>query len=142
MDENRLNKKGPQIGLNIGASSILVVFILLCLVTFSVLSLVSANADLKLSKRVAEHTREYYDATSEAEEILAAKALETRNMDEMADYTVRVNDNQNIHVIARLPATGSGDSINIMSWMLENTTIWEANNDVDLIETNDMFLDY
>ena len=35
--------------MNIGSASILLVFVILCLVSFAVLSIVSANADSKLS---------------------------------------------------------------------------------------------
>ena len=55
----------------IGFSSILVIFVMLSLTTFTVLTLVSANADYKLSKRVAERTTEYYSADTRAEEKLA-----------------------------------------------------------------------
>ncbi len=57
-------------GLNIGSSSILVIFILLCLITFATLSLVSANADYKLSKRIAARTDSYYAANNKAQEML------------------------------------------------------------------------
>ena len=55
----------------IGFSSILVIFVMLSLTTFTVLTLVSANADYKLSKRVAERTTDYYSADTRAEEKLA-----------------------------------------------------------------------
>ena len=44
--------KKKQFGMNIGSASILLVFVILCLVSFAVLSIVSANADSKLSARV------------------------------------------------------------------------------------------
>ena len=48
--------------MNIGSASILLVFVILCLVSFAVLSIVSANADSRLSTRVLERTTAYYDA--------------------------------------------------------------------------------
>lgn len=54
-----------------GASSILVIFVLLCLVTFAALSLVSARADWNLSRKAADHTLEYHAASNAAEETLA-----------------------------------------------------------------------
>ena len=42
--------------MNIGSASILLVFVILCLVSFAVLSIVSANADSRLSTRVLEPT--------------------------------------------------------------------------------------
>ena len=50
-----MNKKRPM-AFNIGTSSILIVFVLLCLATFAALSLVSANADYRLSTALAERT--------------------------------------------------------------------------------------
>ena len=60
-----------------GASSILVIFVLLCLTTFSVLSLLSANADMRLSQKARAASDEYWSASNKAEHILmlADKAL-------------------------------------------------------------------
>lgn len=56
------SSKKKQFGMNIGSASILLVFVILCLVSFAVLSIVSANADSRLSTRVLERTTAYYDA--------------------------------------------------------------------------------
>ena len=65
------SSKKKQFGMNIGSASILLVFVILCLVSFAVLSIVSANADSKLSSRVLERTTAYYDACNQAEQSLA-----------------------------------------------------------------------
>lgn len=65
------NKNGPSFGLNIGSSSILMIFVILCLVSFAALSTVSANADHKLSSKVLSRTTAYYNACNEAEKALA-----------------------------------------------------------------------
>lgn len=49
-------------GVFIGVSSLLVIFIVLCLTTFAALSLMSANADLKMARRAAQTVSEYYAA--------------------------------------------------------------------------------
>ena len=46
------------------------VFIVLCLTTFAILSLSSAQSDYSFSKKFAEHKTEYYEASSRAEMIL------------------------------------------------------------------------
>ncbi|HCT91000.1 MAG TPA: hypothetical protein DF613_06440 [Lachnospiraceae bacterium] len=56
---------------NIGSSSLLVIFLILCLATFAILSLSSAQNDYSFSQRLAEHRSVYYEAASKAEEILA-----------------------------------------------------------------------
>ena len=70
MTEQEQKRRGGT-GLGVGASSILVIFVLLCLVTFAALSLVSARADWNLSRKAADHTLEYYTASNAAEETLA-----------------------------------------------------------------------
>lgn len=48
-----------------GLSTILLGFTMACIVTFSVLSFVTANSDYKLSKRVALNNTAYYDCSNE-----------------------------------------------------------------------------
>lgn len=55
-----------------GASSILMIFVVLALTTFGILSLLSARADLRLTKRAADHTAAYYAADQTVENTLAA----------------------------------------------------------------------
>jgi hypothetical protein len=57
--------------MNIGLPSIMLIFVVLCLVSFGVLSMVSANADWKLSQKVLARQRGYYEACNEAEETLS-----------------------------------------------------------------------
>lgn len=64
-------KKKLTGGINVGTSSILVTFVLLCLVTFAALSFLSANSDYRLSKQSAARTTAYYFANSMAEYLLA-----------------------------------------------------------------------
>lgn len=51
---------------NFGFSTILLSFVMICVVTFSALALVTANSDYKLSKKVATKTAEYYTAQETA----------------------------------------------------------------------------
>lgn len=53
---------------NIGSSSLLVIFLILCLVTFAILSLSSAKSDHSFSQRLAKHRQVYYEASAKAEE--------------------------------------------------------------------------
>ena len=55
----------------IGGSSLLVIFAVLCLTVFAVLTVSSALADKRLGDASAEHVRAYYEADLKAEEILA-----------------------------------------------------------------------
>ena len=46
------SSRKKQFGMNIGSASILLVFVILCLVSFAVLSIVSANADSSITTTV------------------------------------------------------------------------------------------
>lgn len=65
--KNRVKK-----GLNpsVGASSILMIFMVLCLTTFGILSFSTARADLNLTKKNAAAVLSYYDADAKAQELL------------------------------------------------------------------------
>ena len=65
-----MNRK-KSYGISVGTSSILVIIVILSLVCFAGLSVVSANADYRLSKKLAERTTTYYQASSDAHQDLA-----------------------------------------------------------------------
>lgn len=56
---------------NIGTISLMMVFIILCMVTFAALSLLSAVSDARAGKKMQAHTEEYYSASNDAEALLA-----------------------------------------------------------------------
>lgn len=62
--------KKDNFPLNIGMSSILLIFVVLCLISFSILSIASANADKKLSQKILNRSIAYYNACNQAEETL------------------------------------------------------------------------
>ena len=63
-------KKFPMT--NIGSVSLLMIFIVLCMVTFAALSLSSASYDARSAEKSAAHTTAYYQASNKAETVLAA----------------------------------------------------------------------
>ena len=54
-----------------GISLMLLIFLSLCLIVFSLLSLSGATADETLSKKAADRTTEYYHASSSANALIA-----------------------------------------------------------------------
>ncbi|MEG1869873.1 MAG: hypothetical protein RR205_03380 [Oscillospiraceae bacterium] len=64
-------RKGTGASINTGTTPILVIFVLLCLTTFATLSMVSANADLKLTSRASAASAAYYTADATAQEKLS-----------------------------------------------------------------------
>lgn len=141
--------------LGVGTSSILLIFILLCLITFAVLSLVSARSDYRLSEKNADHAEEYYQAQSEANQILARiettleeqykaygntdtyleevhTALEGADgisfpSDREISYQVPAGDKDELLVTLLLPETlADGDPYcKIKCWKLVNTETWQ-----------------
>lgn len=69
-----MNKREKRSGFSfpvVGGTSLLVMFAVLCLVTFAVLSLSTVKAGDRLGEASAEAVMEYYAADYEAERILA-----------------------------------------------------------------------
>ena len=56
---------------NFGFSTILLAFVMICIVTIAALSLITASSDYKLSQKVADKNTAYYAAEKEAYEHLA-----------------------------------------------------------------------
>lgn len=77
----------------VGASSILVIFVVLCLVTFAVLSLATARADKALSSKATLHLEEYYEAQGNAYVALEQidKTLAWLYLENSNDYLENVN---------------------------------------------------
>lgn len=64
------SEKAPAPFFNIGASSLLVIFLILCLVTFAILTLTSAKSDADFAEKLAHHKMNYYTACNTAESTL------------------------------------------------------------------------
>lgn len=62
--------QGSRNKVNIGFSSLILIFIVLCLAVFGLLSLSSAQGDLKLARRSGEAVRGYYEADNKGQEWL------------------------------------------------------------------------
>lgn len=63
--------KNKRYGVNVGSSSILIIFVIVCLVCFAALSIVSANSDYKMTKKMAEREHNYYQACNDAYQALS-----------------------------------------------------------------------
>ncbi len=94
-----MNKKS-DFTMNIGLPSIMLIFVVLCLVSFGILSLVSANSDKKLSQKILNRSTSYYDACNQAEEMLC-------NIDELLHiaYTNSASQDEYYKAIDDIPNT-------------------------------------
>lgn len=145
----RKNKKNTSFGVNVGTSSLLLVFVILCLVSFATLSIVSANADKKLSTKVSDRSSEYYLACNQAEEKLMNidktlkdlydSGLSRNEFLEQAgnniDFAIPVSDMQTLHIVADIQyPSNDGDSfICIKKWQLETTGTLELDESLNLL---------
>ena len=69
-NQRKQSEKAPAPFFNIGASSLLVIFLILCLVTFAILTLTSAKSDADFAEKLAHHKMNYYAACNTAESTL------------------------------------------------------------------------
>lgn len=79
---------------NIGSVSLLMIFIILCLVVFSSLSLSGAVSDHQYSQKIAQHNAEYYQASAQATRILREidQILHNTYQKSPADYYTAAGD--------------------------------------------------
>ena len=63
-------EKSSRNKVSIGASSLILIFIVLCMATFGLLSLSSAQGDLKLARRNADAVKGYYEADNKGQQWL------------------------------------------------------------------------
>ena len=87
----------------VGGSSLLVVFCVLCLTVFALLSLSTVQAEKRLSDKAAQAVEDYYRADLEAETIFARlRAGETvpdvMVTDDLYRYQCHVSENQTLLV--------------------------------------------
>lgn len=158
MDNNR--RQAPFV--NIGSSLLLVIFLVLCLVTFATLSLSSARSDESFSRRMADRKTEYYEAAGQAEDLLAQidqhleqtaskgganrwKALDFTGISPKihydsssaaVSYQVPINDKQALDVVLALNTgedTVQSGYYRIEKWQTVNTEKWESDDTLNLM---------
>lgn len=114
-------KRNRDFGLSIGAPSIVVIMVILCLVCFAGLSMVSANADLTLSRKLANRTTAYYEACNKAQQALL-DASKKEPLKDSFSYTCTINDHQLLSVSAVLdPDAVNGNPYTITRWQVITT---------------------
>lgn len=130
------NKHVPELKINPGSTSILLIFVTLCLVAFAVLCVVSANSDKKLGDKVATRSEVYYAACNKAQQVIAQidNDLLTiyNNESSESDYykaaggnirsfVIDIDSSQKLHVtLSILYPLNDGDSFyKITGWEIE-----------------------
>ena len=137
-------------GINIGSVSILMIFLILCLISFATLSIVSANADYKLGKKVADRTLAYYNACNEAEDSIASIDETLRSVynsvnssEEYFDivgsektFLVTINEVQSLEIILKFqyPESDSDSFYSVAGWQLIITGDLEYDDHLNVLE--------
>lgn len=124
-ESHKSNKNAPF--LNIGSASLLVVFLVLCLVIFAVLTLTSAQSDYRFSERLADRRTAYYTACNQAEEQIAALCADgtLSHLTEAYAFQVTINGRQALSVV--LEPDGDG-GFTVSSWQTVHTADWTPGN--------------
>lgn len=123
----------------VGGTSLLVVFAVLCLTVFALLSLTTVQADVRLADASAQAVADYYAADCAAQEILAR----IRNGERpegvtfsgsglmYADYVCPISDTQELQVRVLLRGVSGADYV-IERWQAVPSQAWEPEEGVEL----------
>lgn len=120
----------------VGGSSLLVIFAVLCLTVFALLTLSTAAADSRLSQDAADAVEAYYQADSQAEALWARlrDGEQPEKVSEITEetgstvykYTVPISQEQELQVCLQLK-----DGIwTVMQWQAVSTADWQADEDL------------
>lgn len=84
----------------IGAPSILMIFVSLCITVLATLSLLTVNSNYNLAKKSSDYVKSYYEADSTAEEWLSEtyEALNKGTIPKSNIFTVPISDNQSLEL--------------------------------------------
>ena len=110
----------------VGGISLLVVFAVLCLTVFALLSLSTVRADQRLGEASAKAVKAYYAADSQAQEILARLRAGGVPLDVTIDggiysYAVPISENQELQVELRV----EGTTYTVLKWQAVSLGDWE-----------------
>ena len=143
MDKVRRAKFSPPA---VGGVSLLVVFAVLCLTVFALLSLTTVQADVRLAEASARAVSDYYAADVNAQEILALlrsggplpEDLEIEvsiahypdRGEHTYSYACPISDTQELQVEVLLD--GVDGSCQILRWQAGPTAEWEIEDSMEL----------
>jgi len=114
-------------GLGVGSASIILIFAVLCLTVFSLITFYVAENDKALVDAKAEAVVDFYEADAEAEKILA----EIMSSDEIPDsinFLVPVSDISALYVSAER----TGDLLHILSWKMILLEEWSRDDTLNV----------
>lgn len=124
--------KQEEVPMPVGAVSLLTIFAVLCLLTFSLLSLSTANANKKLADKSADAINSYYKADVEAQQILSKlregvipKQVEKKT-DTIYCYECEISETKSLFVEVMVDSK----SYDIQKWKVVSKIDWEADDSI------------
>ena len=122
-----MNKKGLHTFPAVGLSSLLVIFAVLCLAVFALLTVSTARADANLSRKNREAALQYYQAELEADRCIArlrgGEVLPGVNREgDIYTFSCPVSDTKMLEVQVLI----QGESCRILRWQSVSTTHWKT----------------
>ena len=147
--------KQPSSFVNIGSSSLLIIFLILSLVTFAILSLSGAKSDYSFSQRLANHKTAYYEASNQAERILGQidealavsadldgqqlDGITIQAVDGIITFSVPMEGNQALLVELEVnDYTKDETYYTIKTWQIISTKSWESDQSIQLLPMGEM----
>lgn len=130
----------------VGFTTIIMMLVVVVFTTLGVLALSTARTDNELANKNLEFLSDYYEAEGKANEIKArismmhsqgvsagdiANSIDGVTVHEnRAEYGVKVNDRQTIHVMINLEGSG----VRVERFNLENTSEWNPSQPISVWE--------
>ena len=130
-----MNRQKKQSFPMIGGSALLVIFAVLCLTVFALLGFTTVQANKRLADISVQAVSDYYQADSQAEEILAR--LRTGEIPEGVTEKDNIYSFQcTISSTQALIVEVQADTWKILRWQAVSTTDWQADESLNLWDGN------
>ena len=144
---NRERRNDRKPGFNVGSASIIMVFAVLCLTIFSVLSFTTTSTDLRLSRRASKSIADFYIAEYKAEEKVLQISQQLKkdgNLDNLRlqsgdfdldakEYTIQFTEPVDDRRMLLVELTFDADNtITITRWNLLASGDWFPSSSIDV----------
>lgn len=125
-----MNKKAFQFPTGVGVSSLVVIFAVLCMSVFGVLSLSEAQTQNALGEKNRQHIENYYKADCRAQEILAKLRMGEVPPGVIGEngsysYYCEISDTQTLWVQVKL----EDGNYDIQRWQTVSSVQWQPEKD-------------
>ena len=148
----------------VGITSLIMVFILLCMIIFAILSLSGALNEDNFSQRIAKNNTAYLDASNQANQFLArldqqlaASSLQdpqalfkdpsaltsdlnvqdlVLTKDLQLSFRIPVTETQSLEICIQIAAPDGSENFNyqVLSWKKQTSATWHSDNSINLLQ--------